>query len=105
VDLIWALHFFEHLHGDNVVLMLRECERVLRIGGLLNICVPHRLGAMAYQDLNHKSFFTEDTWRNTMENEYYGDKSQEPWRLRVWFNVIMGINERNLALLTQMVKE
>lgn len=102
VGALYAFHFLEHLSGERVIHMLREAERVLVVGGIFNIVVPHRLGALAYQDLDHKSFFTDETWRNLFDNPYY--KKHGEWRLRIHLNVTIGINERNLALFTQLVK-
>jgi SAM-dependent methyltransferase len=104
VDAIFAFHFLEHLRGDDVVRILRECERVLRPGGVLTVVVPHRLGAMAYQDLDHKTFWTEETWQILMGNPHYDKHRERPWRLRVHANFMMGIVERNLALFTQLVR-
>lgn len=102
---IYAFHFFEHFTGKRVIELLRECERVLHPGGVLNIVVPHRLGAMAFQDLDHKAFFTEDSWRELFSNPFYDKGREVPWRLTINTNVIIGIVERNLALMTQLVKE
>ena len=102
VDTIYAFHFLEHVEP---IRMLREIERVLKIGGIANIVVPHRLGAIAFQDLDHKHFFTEETWRTLFQNDYYDKHREHPWRLHVHVNVIMGIVERNLALFTQLVKK
>lgn len=104
VDGIVAFHFFEHITGNRLPVLLSECERVLKIGGTLNIVVPHRLGGMAFQDLDHKSFFTEDTWRILMENKYYKTHWAGKGKLKVHINLIMGDSERTLALVTQMVK-
>lgn len=103
IDGIYAFHFFEHLTGDGVARTLHECERVLKIGGLLTIMVPHRLGGMAYQDLDHKSFFTESTWEMLLDNKYYETKISDS-KLQIEFNIIMGDCEKNLALITQFTK-
>ena len=104
VDAIYAFHFLEHLRGDDVVRILRECERVLRPGGILTVVVPHRLSSMAFHDLDHKSFWTEDTWKTLLGTPYYDKNRERPWRLRVHANFIMGVAERNLALFTQLVR-
>lgn len=105
VGAVYAFHFLEHLSGERVIYMLREVERVLVVGGVFNIVVPHRLGAMAFQDLDHKSFYTEDTWKELFFNPFYTKNgTMESWRFRIHLNVIMGIAERNLALLTQLVR-
>jgi SAM-dependent methyltransferase len=104
VDAIYAFHFFEHLSGKHVIELLRECQRVLRRGGLLTVVIPHRLGQMAYQDLDHKSYWTEETWRVLFSNPYYNKNREEPWKFLVSFNAIVGVNERNLALCSQLIK-
>lgn len=99
---IHAYHFFEHLADP--LRMLREVQRVLGRGGVLNCVVPHALGTLAFQDLDHKHFFVLDTWRNHLDNSYY-DKNNTGWTLRIHFNAVLGIVERNLGMLTQFVKE
>lgn len=106
-DTIHAYHLFEHLTARGVVRLLLECQRVLRVDGVLNVLVPHRLGQMAYQDLDHKTFWCEETWKVLMNNPHYVrmyDPVGEGWRFEINTNFIMGLNERNLALLTQLVK-
>ena len=100
-----ALHFFEHVTPARIPFVMGECERVLIGGGTLNIVVPHRLGGMAWQDLDHKSFFTEDTWRVLFNNDYYERPGQPQFTMRNNFNLIMGESERTLALVSQFVKE
>lgn len=106
IGALYAFHFLEHLTGAQAIALLREAERVLVPRGVFNILVPHRLGAMAFQDLDHKSFYNEDTWKELFSNPYY-DKNGTPesWRLEVNVNVIIGLSERNLALMTQLVKK
>lgn len=102
VSAIFAFHFFEHLTGENAIKVLRECERVLAPDGLLTTVIPHRLGMIAYQDLDHKSFWCEETWQKLFGNPYY-DK-HGGWRFKINFNLIAGIVERNLCLFTQLQK-
>lgn len=104
VDGIYAFHFLEHLSGANVIRLLSEVQRTLRVGGVATFGVPHRLGAMAFQDLDHKSFWTEDSWKTLFSNPYYEKNRERPWQLGVNFNMIMGRNERNLMLFTQLQK-
>jgi SAM-dependent methyltransferase len=104
VDAIYAFHFFEHLSGAQAITMLRECERVLRFGGILTTVTPHRLGSMAFHDLDHKSFWSEDTWKTLLGTPWYDKNREVPWKLRLGFNMIAGLNERNLCLMSQLVK-
>jgi len=99
---IYAFHFLEHLDGKAAIRVLREFERVLVPGGLLTVVVPHRLGSMAFQDLDHKSFWTEDSWKTLFSNPNYDKNREAPWKFEVDFNAIIGINERNLALCSQL---
>lgn len=107
VDHVVAFHFFEHLHFATVIAVLKECQRVLKVNGTVNICVPHAAGMMAYQDLQHQSFYTEDTWDHLFRNPHYdplaGSEPHE-WRFDICFNMIMGLSYKNLALLTQLVR-
>jgi len=99
---IHAYHFLEHLRDPRR--MLREMQRVLKPGGVINICVPHYWGSMAHHDLDHKNTYAIDTWANTFSAPWY-TKDREGWKLRIHFNMLMAITERNAAILTQLVKE
>jgi predicted SAM-dependent methyltransferase len=99
VDGIHAYHFLEHVREP--IAMLQEFQRVLRPGGVLQLAVPYYNSFCAHQDLDHKSWFNEDTWKGTFTNQYYR-KFPIEWKLRVHFNAGMFIVERNIVLLTQM---
>jgi SAM-dependent methyltransferase len=103
IDAIYAFHFLEHLTARGLYFTLSECERVLKKYAVMTICVPHRLGGIAYQDLDHKLFFTENTWRTLFENEYYKTRNRNI-DMRIRFNLIMGDSERTLVLITQLQK-
>lgn len=99
---IWAHHFFEHLSGADAMLTLREIQRVLKVGGLANIVVPYYSSQMQAQDLDHKSVWCEETWRNLFKNPYYTKGREEEWKFHLHACFILGLNERNLALFTQL---
>ena len=101
VSQIHAYHFLEHC--KHPVKVLQECQRVLNPGGHMNICVPYYSAAIASQDLDHKHFFTEETWKTLFSNQYY-NKNKIEWKFKIGFNMICGIVERNLCLLTQLEK-
>lgn len=98
---IIAFHFLEHCLDP--IWVLREFERVLKPGGVVWICVPYYSSEMAHHDLDHKHFFTEETWKVLLSNEFYSKHGE--WSFKVQFNIIIGLVERNLCLLTQLVKE
>jgi hypothetical protein len=102
IDTIWSNHFLEHLPGNRAVEMLREFERVLKIGGTANIVVPYYNSSMQAHDPDHKSAWNEGSWTTILKPEYYFDHGA--WALKVHACFIVGIVERNLALFTQLVK-
>lgn len=98
---IHCYHFLEHVAEPARVLL--EFQRVLEVGGLINIVVPYYNSQMQAQDLDHKARYCEMTWKTLFLNPYY-DKNRIEWRLHIVTNVIMGVVERNLALVTQLQK-
>jgi len=102
VKIIHAYHILEHV--QEIIFLLKECQRVLIPGGIMNICVPYYKSSLHYQDLDHKHSFTEKTFSNLFNNKYY-DKNGADWKFKVRFNLICGIVERNICLLTQLQKE
>ena len=100
VDVIHMYHFLEHINDP--IELLFECQEILKSGGHINIVVPYYKSSLAIEDLDHKHQFCEDTWRNIFENSGY-NRGYE-WELKVHFNIIMGIQERNLCLITQLQK-
>jgi SAM-dependent methyltransferase len=97
---IWAHNFLEHTR--NPIKVLRECERVLASGGILNIAVPHAKAEIFTEDITHKQMFHEDTWRNIFANPGYDVAGD--WHFYVHANFILGVAWRNLLLFTQMVR-
>jgi SAM-dependent methyltransferase len=105
---IAAIHmyqFIEHFDWPDIELILRECERVLKPGGVIYIACPHQVSSMAYQALDHKTFWNEEVWNWLFGNEYYSDHEKTPWLLEVHACFIMGVVIRNLNLFTQLVKK
>jgi len=98
---IIAFHFLEHVREP--VKLLQEFQRVLMPGGVVNIVVPYYSSAMAAQDLDHKHFFTEETWKTLFRNPYY-NKNRVEWKFEVKLNLIIGVVERNLCLMTELQK-
>lgn len=99
---IHAYHFLEHVKDPLKV--LKECERVLYPGGVMNILVPYYTSQLQAQDLDHKSQFSENTWRVAFQNEYYNRPGEGVWAFKIGFNMIMGLVEKDLCLVTQLIK-
>jgi SAM-dependent methyltransferase len=100
-DVVHAYHFLEHVNSPESV--LREIQRVLKHSGHVNIVVPHYKSDLAFEDLDHKHYFTEESWRKLMANNGY-DKHNAGWELSVHANFIMAVDYRNLSIFTQLVK-
>lgn len=104
IDTVLGFHFLEHLTTPGVVNVLRETERVLKIGGTAIFMVPHASQSMAYQDLDHKTFYTEDSFRLLFANAYYAKMRPVPWRLTIRTSFLMAVALRNLAVFVQLQK-
>jgi len=102
VGLIHAYHFFEHLDLHLIIKVLQECYRVLRADGVLQIVVPHAMAEGTHQDLSHLTNWTEDSFKNLFQNEYY-DRGLLP-RFIVHSAYVMGVNWRNMAVFFQLVR-
>ena len=105
VETVYALHFLEHLDKLLLMQMLKQIERVLKPEGQLNVVVPYYGAQLAYQDLDHKTFWTVETWDNLLNNKYYDGTMPRYWRLVEQFSIIMGLNDRNLVVVSQLIKK
>lgn len=105
VDHIHCYHFMEHLTGPDAIDFLFECQRVLKVGGVFQFCVPYYNSGLQAQDLTHRSAWNEETFRNLFSNSFYGTKHNGKWRFRIHFQAIIGVVERNISLIGQLVKE
>lgn len=97
---VHAYHFLEHI--SNVTWIMKEINRVLAPGGHVNIVVPYYSSRLQASDLDHKSVFTEQTFEKLFNDKYYKKGKLSP--MRIVTNFIMGDEEYNLALVTQLVK-
>lgn len=104
VDVIHCYHFLEHMHPATSIKILKEFERVLKHGGHANIVTPYYNSHLQAKCLDHKSMYNESTWDNLF-NQYSYDNGTGDWHLEVHTTFIMGVEEKNLALLTQLVKK
>lgn len=100
---IHAYHFLEHVRYPLEV--LQDFQRVLLPGGVINILVPYYTSQLQAQDLDHKSQFSENTWRVAFANKYYTRLDDRAgWKFEVGANMIMGLIEKDLCLVTQLIK-
>lgn len=99
---IHAYHFLEHLILPTLQGMLLEIARVLKFGGVLNYCVPYALAPIAFMDVTHKTFWTEETMRTLLESRGYESAMVEG--LSIQCQWIAGIDSQNLAVLGQLIK-
>lgn len=102
---IYAFHFLEHLGKDDLIEMLREIERVLKPGGSMISIVPLAGTEIAFHDFDHKTFWTEESWRQLFSCPYYDGTMPRDWKFKIQFNIIMGIVTRNLCIFSQIVRE
>lgn len=104
VSVIHAYHLFEHL--TNPIHLLAECQRVLKIGGYINIVVPYYTSNLFHKCIDHKMSYTEGTFDNLF-NDYAFDPSYgkvKRWKLKVHTSFGIFVEEKNTALFTQLVK-
>lgn len=94
----------DHLEPWAVVRVLREAQRVLVPGGTMDIVVPHYSSQLWHECIHHKSKFGIDTWRNIFSERQYAHDGGN-WHLRIGANFLFGLTERNLCLVTQLIKE
>lgn len=111
VKLIHAYHFLEHLTGHDAIKFLVEAQRVLKVGGILQYGIPYYKSELASQDLTHKSFWTESSFKMLLENDWYNPLDQvegiDPefkFTLKIQSQCIIGVVERNLMLIGQLIK-
>lgn len=96
-----ATHFLEHLSDPRP--LIREVGRVLAPECPFNILVPNAGSSMWYHDLDHKSAFNLDTWKNLLHQPYY-TKDRDGFTFDIGFNMVMFIKPGNEALVTQLIK-
>lgn len=72
VDNVFASHFLEHLDFEQVIHLMNEIYRVLKVGQVFEIVVPHAMSYSNWSDLSHKTAWTEDTFGHfTPDNAFF----------------------------------
>jgi SAM-dependent methyltransferase len=84
LEALYASHFLEHLDFEEVIHLMNEAYRVLQVGGIFEIVVPHGMSYAGMADLSHKTFWTEDSFGYfTPENvAYYDWNVINRWRVK-----------------------
>lgn len=100
VDMIHCYHLLEHV--ANTYWVLGEIERVLKPGAHVNIVVPYYSSNIMAQDPDHKTAFSEHSWRTIFDVDRYTKGKVRP--MYIGANFIMGDEEKNIVLITQLVK-
>lgn len=100
VDQIHCYHFLEHIY--NLDFVMSEIERVLKPNCHVNICVPYYRSGLQAQDPDHKRAFHEKTWETLFDTSYYKKGKVKPMDIHT--NFIIGDCEKNLCLITQLIK-
>jgi SAM-dependent methyltransferase len=97
-------------HYARPVFVLSEVQRVLKVGGWFVNIAGHYTSELAHNCFEHRTSFAVDVWKNAFSEKYYKQSGQvdgdygQGWRLRIGFNMIMGLTERNVVLVTQLIK-
>ena len=106
IDGIVCYHSMDHFARP--VTVLAEIQRVLKPGAWFVNIVPHYASELAATDITHVGRFGVDTWRNIFSTRHYDHAAVSgnaaEWRLRIGFNMIMALTERNAVLVTQLFK-
>ena len=102
IDVVRSYHFLEHI--KNAKFVLEEVDRVLKPGGIMNNVVPYANSNAQFSSLDHVSFFNEKTFHRLFNEKTYKNTDYN-FKLKVHAQWIIGIVERNLCLMTQLVKE
>lgn len=99
---IHAPHIFEHV--TDPLGFMEQAHRVLAVGGLLRIEVPHWRHQNAYTDPTHRRYCTEDTFRYWVRDTwlfYVGGEAYH--RGRTFTEQLVQVNGADL--LVELVKE
>jgi SAM-dependent methyltransferase len=105
---IFTSHAMDHYARP--VFVLSEIQRVLKVGGWFVNIAGHYTSELAHNCFEHRTRFAVDVWKNAFSEKYYEQIGQvdgdygKGWRFRIGFNMIMGLTERNVVLVTQLIK-
>jgi len=105
VSEIHMYHFLEHLSPDDALTMLRESQRVLGPGGVINLVVPHAMCPLGYQAPDHRTFWTEEGLQDTFYSAGYDTTfGGDPWDMDIVWMMVLGVKWSNLCVAAQIAK-
>ncbi|MBT3642968.1 methyltransferase domain-containing protein [archaeon] len=67
IDFILISHVLEHL--EDPIKVLKECHRILKLNGELQVEVPYFASECAFADIDHKHFFGITTFNTITQKE------------------------------------
>jgi len=70
IDMIHATHIMEHL--DNWWSAFKECARILKVGGVMEMYVPHHTSTQDMVYIDHKAVIGRNSFHMIMKNEMRG---------------------------------
>lgn len=99
---VFAVNILEHLWDPRPI--MEEVARVLAPGAPFNIVVPHAHSVIYSQDLDHKKEFVIDSFKNWLQNGYWGPDRSE-LRLKMGAIFKFSIKEGNENINAQLIKK
>jgi hypothetical protein len=105
---IFTSHAMDHYARP--IWFLSEVQRVLKTGGWFVNVAGHYTSELAHNCFEHRTRFAIDVWKNAFSDHYYDQKgavdgdSGMGWKFEIGFNMIMGLKENNVVLVTQLIK-
>ncbi|NQU98265.1 methyltransferase domain-containing protein [Candidatus Woesearchaeota archaeon] len=82
-DEVFCRHFLEHV--DNLILSLEEIYRISKKNAKIKIMAPYFSGQGAFNDPQHKSFFTYKTFDCFSKEGYYSKAKFRMLKRRIFF--------------------
>jgi SAM-dependent methyltransferase len=100
---IFAINLLEHLTDPRK--LIRDMGRVLAPGCAATIFVPDANSNMYLQDLDHKTPFVIDSFKNFIEPHPYYAKGHSRMKLRVGAVFNFGVKSENVGIVAQLIKQ
>lgn len=88
-DEVMAKHFLEHFNQDDVQYILNHVHRMLKEDGVFRVCVPHALEHEWAHAIDHRTFWTEGTFKWLEREDMWSVYKIHRWKVD-WINT----NER-----------